>query len=82
MDASIWPARGGQPKCLGNHQLAGDIGVSPEGENAALRGPPITKSGSVLTELSSRRTGGARRLSGASAQLRGREALLQIFAFS
>jgi len=61
--------------------LAGDIGVSPGGENAALRGPPITKSGSVLTELSSRRTGG-RRLSCAYAQLRGHEVLLQIFAFS
>ncbi len=44
-------------------------------------GPPITKSGSVLTELSSRRTGG-RRLSCAYAQLRGHEVLLQIFAFS
>src|SRR5436309_8700547 len=31
-------ARGGHPKCLGNQQLSGDIGVSPEGENAALEG--------------------------------------------
>ncbi len=75
------PARGGQPKCLGNQRLAGDIGVSPEVRMRLSGGPPITKSGSVLTELSSRRTGG-RRLSCAYAQLRGHEVLLQIFAFS
>ena len=75
------PARGEHPKCLGNQRLAGDIGVSPEVRMRLSGGPPITKSGSVLSELSSQRTGGAWRLSCVSAQLRGREVLLHIFAF-
>src|SRR5437867_1280729 len=56
-------------------------GFHPKVRMRPLRGPPITKSGSGLSNLSSRRTRGARRLSGVSAWLRGRDALQHIFTF-